>query len=213
MIQDWINWLPDLLTGLRTSVVVAAISLAFGLPLGLLLGLGTVAKSRVISWIAIAVVEVGRGTPVLVILYFLYFGLPASGMTLDSMTAAVIGIAFSCGAYTSEIYRAGILNVAQGQREAAQSLGFGALDETRYVIVPQMLKAITPALLSYCVIIFQATSLGFTIALPELLQQSYQIGSVTFQFLSVFILAGCLYAIITISATRAVALVEKRLST
>ncbi len=212
MIENWINWLPDLLSGLQTSVWVAAVSLIFGLPLGLLLGLGMVAKSKLISWTSIGVVELGRGTPLLVILYFLYFGLPSAGLTLSSMAAAIVGITFSCAAYTSEIYRAGILNVARGQREAAQSLGLGWRDEARYIVIPQTLRAITPALLGYCIIIFQATSLGFTIALPELLQAGYRIGSVTFDFLSVFTLVGILYAVITISAARAVAVLHRRMS-
>ena len=169
MFADWINWLPDLLDGLKTSVIIAALSLVIGLPGGLLFGLGMVARSTPVRLGCIALVEIGRGIPLLVLLYLLYFGLPGAGVVLSSNTAAVLGIGASAAAYTSEIFRAGILNVPRGHVEAAQSLGLGMLDEARYVVIPQALRAVTPAVMSYAIIIFQATSLGYAIGLPELL--------------------------------------------
>ena len=212
MLQNWIDWLPDLLDGLRTSLVIAGLSLVLGLPGGLVLALGMVARSVPLRYLTIAVVEVGRGIPLLVMLYLLYFGLPSTGMVLTSSAAAVAGIGFSAAAYTSEIFRAGIQNVPRGHIEAAQSLGMTWADETRFIVVPQAIRAITPALMSYAIIIFQATSLAYAIALPELLNAGYRIGSVTFEFMSVFALVGLLYAVISITASKAVDRVHRRLS-
>jgi len=201
MLSDWLHWLPDLLAGLRTSIFAAVLSLLIGLPGGFILGLGMVARSPAMRYLTVSVVELGRGVPLLVVLYLVYFGLPAQGLVLSPFVAAIAGIAFSTAAYTSEIFRAGIMNVPRGHLEAAQSLGLNWRDEVRFVVGPQALRAITPALMSYAIIIFQATSLGYAISLPELLTAGYGIGSVTFKFLSVFLLVGILYAAVSISAS------------
>ncbi len=201
MLSDWLHWLPDLLAGLRTSIFAAVLSLLIGLPGGFILGLGMVARSSAMRYLTVSVVELGRGVPLLVVLYLVYFGLPAQGLVLSPFVAAIAGIAFSTAAYTSEIFRAGIMNVPRGHLEAAQSLGLNWRDEVRFVVGPQALRAITPALMSYAIIIFQATSLGYAISLPELLTAGYGIGSVTFKFLSVFLLVGILYAAVSISAS------------
>jgi polar amino acid transport system permease protein len=101
--------------------------------------------------------------------------------------------------------------VPRGHIEAAASLGMTWGDEARFIVIPQAIRAITPALMSYAIIIFQATSLGFAIALPELLNAGYRIGSVTFNFLGVFALVGVLYAVVSISASKAVDRVHRRL--
>jgi polar amino acid transport system permease protein len=112
MIENWIDWLPDLLSGLKTSMVVAALSLLFGMPGGLLLALGMVAKAKPLRIFTIVVVEIGRGIPLLVLLYLLYFGLPTTGLVLESAAAAVLGIDVSapasstCRADTSRPLRA-----------------------------------------------------------------------------------------------------------
>lgn len=210
MLNDWITWLPDLLTGLRTSVTVTALSLLFGLPFGLLLAFGMLSTTRLLRYFTIGVVEIGRGVPLLVVLYLIYFGLPDAGLVLSAYVAAVVGIAFSTGVYTAEIFRAGILSVPRGHIEAAQSLGLSWRDEARFIVVPQAVRSVIPPLISYSIIIFQATSLGYAISLPELLSSAYGIGSVTFAFLSVFTLAGLMYAVVAIFGSRLVDVVQNR---
>jgi len=139
-----------------------------------------------------------------------YFGLPSAGLVLSSFAAAVVGIGVNTGAYTSEIFRAGLLSVPRGHIEAAQSLGLNMRDEARFIVVPQAVRAVIPPLMSYSVIVFQATSLGYAIALPELLNRAYQIGSVTFQYLSIFALVGLLYALIAVVVSRLVDTVHAR---
>lgn len=203
-------WLPDLLGGLSISLQVTALSLLLGIPFGLLLALGVLARNKVIRGASLCLVEIGRGAPALVLLQFIYFGLPSTGLTLGSYSAAVIALAWNTGAYTSEIIRASLQSVAHGQREAAEALGLNRFDELRYVLLPQGLRVALPALLGFSILIFQGTSLCFTIALPELVSRAYEIGSTTFRYFPALLSAGVLYACISIPAAMLVNHVEKR---
>jgi polar amino acid transport system permease protein len=204
------SWLPDLLSGLSISLQVTALSLLIGIPFGLVLALGVLAKIRMVKSLSLFLVEIGRGAPALVLLQFIYFGLPTTGLTLGSYAAAVIALAWNTGAYTSEIIRASLQSVAHGQREAAAALGLNRLDELRYVLLPQGLRVALPALLGFSILIFQGTSLCFTIALPELVSRAYEIGSTTFRYFPALLSAGALYASISIPAALLVNHVEKR---
>ncbi|WP_432246083.1 amino acid ABC transporter permease (plasmid) [Arthrobacter sp. G.S.26] len=211
-LAEWSAWFPTLLEGLSLSLQITAISLVAGLPIGLLLSLMSSSRQPAVRVASIALVEVGRGAPTLVVLQLFYFGLPSAGITLSSFTSACVALALSTAAYTSEILRAGLQAVPTGETEACQTLGVSPLDTLRFVVLPQGLRIALPALMGFAIIIFQATSLCFTIAVPELLSQAYSIGSSTFNYLSVLALAGLMYAIITIPAGWLVGGMEKRMS-
>ncbi|GHD20817.1 amino acid ABC transporter permease [Tianweitania populi] len=208
--EELVAWLPELLAGLTISLQVAALSLLFGMPLGLLLALGVIARSRILKTVSLVLVEIGRGAPALVLLQFIYFGLPATGLTLGSFTAAVVALAWNTGAYTSEIIRASLQSIPRGQRDAAEAIGLTGVDELRYVLLPQALRVALPPLLGFSILIFQGTSLCFTIALPELVSRAYEIGSGTFRYFPVLLAAGCLYAAVSVPAAILVGHVEKR---
>lgn len=205
-----VEWLPQLLLGLKISLQVTALSLLLGIPLGLLMALGNMSKSKLVQAVTLFFVEVGRGAPALVMLQFLYFGLPTTGFTVGALFCAVFALAWNTGAYTSEIIRASLMSIPGGQREAAEAMGFTKLDELRFVMVPQAMRVATPALLAFAILVFQGTSLAFTVALPELVSRAYQIGSETFRYLPVLLLAGALYAVISIPAALLVDYIEKR---
>lgn len=207
----WGAQLPALLRGLLISLKVTGASLAIGIPLGLVAALAVQSPSRLIRLPALAAVEIGRGAPALILLQFAYFGLPSAGIQLTAMLSAIAALSWTTCAYTSEIIRAGLQAVARGQHEAATALGFSRLDELRFVIVPQGLRVAAPALLGFAILMLQATSLCFTIALPELLSQAYRIGTVTFRYMETLMLAALLYAAICIPATVLVAVIERRL--
>jgi len=211
-VNNWVEWLPQLLDGLKISVLVTVLSLIFGLPIGLLFAFGMLSPRRIVRSLSLVAVELGRGIPLLVLLYLIYFGLPSSGLVLAALPTAVLAISLNTAAYTSEIFRAGVLSVPRGHLEAARSLGLTGADEARYVVLPQAIRAVTPPLMSYSIIVFQATSLGYAISVSELLNRAYQIGSVTFQFMSVLVLAGLLYALISIVVSRLVDTVHARIS-
>lgn len=144
--EEIASWTPDLLGGLSISLQVTALSLLLGIPFGLLLALGVLARNRTLRIASLLLVEIGRGAPALVLLQFIYFGLPSAGLTIESFAAAVIALAWNTGAYTSEIIRASLLSIPQGQREAAEALGLNRTDELRYVLLPQGLRVALPAL-------------------------------------------------------------------
>ncbi|UWU25924.1 amino acid ABC transporter permease (plasmid) [Rhizobium sp. CB3060] len=210
--EEIFSWMPDLLSGLSISLQVTALSLLLGIPFGLLLALGVLARNRALRAVSLILVEVGRGAPALVLLQFIYFGLPSVGLTIGSFVAAVIALAWNTGAYTSEIIRASLQSIAHGQREAAQALGLNRTDELRFVLLPQGLRVALPALLGFSILIFQGTSLCFAIALPELVSRAYEIGSNTFRYFPALLCAGALYACISIPAALLVSHVEKRAS-
>lgn len=211
ILNDWVEWFPRLWDGYLISLQVAALSLIIGIPLGLIWAIGGQAKVRSIRWFCVILVELGRGGPVLILLQFLYFGLPTSGLTLSSLSASVAALAWSTGAYTSEIIRAGLNAVAVGQREASQTLGLSRADTLRIIVIPQGLRIALPPLLGFALLILQATSLCFTIALPELISAANDIGSETFQYMSILSLTGLMYALICIPASLAVNYLERHL--
>lgn len=210
--EFWGEWFPDMLGGFWISIEVTAACLVLGIPFGLLLALGVQSKAAALRWLCLVVVEIGRGTPALILLQFAYFGLPTAGLTLSSFAAATLALAWCTGAYTSEIIRAGLEAVPQGQQEAAAVIGLTRLDALRYVILPQALRVSIPALLGFSIIMLQASSLCFTIALPEIVSQAYIVGSNTFRYLPIFILTALMFASVCIPATILVSLLERRLS-
>nr|WP_243751967.1 amino acid ABC transporter permease [Leucobacter weissii] len=199
-----------MLPGLGVSLQLAGVSTLVGVTSGLLLALLSTHRSRWVSWPTIAVVEIGRGAPVLVVLLLVYFGLPSAGIVLDAMPAAWIGLSFTTAAYSSEILRASLLAVPDGQREAARALGLTRTDAFFSVILPQAARISLAPLLGFCIQMFQATSLAFALGIPELLSRAYDIGSITFQYLQVLVAAGVLYAAVTLPLIRLVARLERR---
>ncbi|MFV3308287.1 amino acid ABC transporter permease [Pseudomonas sp. NY15181] len=212
LFSDWSDWLPQLWSGYLVSLQVAAISLVIGIPLGLAFAVAVGVKDKKIRIPAMVLVEMGRGGPILILLQFLYFGLPNIHLTLSTLTASVFALAWSTGAYTSEIIKAGLNAVPNGQREAAKTLGLNTIDTFRIIIIPQGLRIALPPLLGFSLIILQCTSLCFTIALPELVSAANDIGSETFQYMSVLTLTGLLYAAVCIPATIFTGRFERHLS-
>jgi polar amino acid transport system permease protein len=211
LLDFWWEWLPNLLDGLKISLAVTAVCLLIGIPLGLVLALGVQSKKSPLRIVSLAVVEIGRGTPALILLQFAYFGLPNAGLALSSFVSASLALAWCTGAYTSEIIRAGLEAVPHGQKEAAAAIGLTGWDALRYVILPQGLRVSVPPLFGFSILMLQASSLCFAIALPELVSQAYVIGSNTFRYMAILMLAVLLYAVICIPATMAVSTLERRL--
>lgn len=208
----WLEWLPRLLDGLWTSLQVTLLGLAIGIPAGLALALLASVRSRPIRWSTVVVVEIGRGMPALVVLQMVYFGLPTFGIALSSYVATVVALGLMTAAYTSEIIRAGLRAVPEGETEAASALGLTHRDTLRYIVIPQGFRIAIPTLMGFSILIFQVSSLAFTIGLPELLSRGYSIGAATFRYLDVLTLVGILYLVITIPAGWLVEGFEKRMS-
>ena len=212
MLSNWIAWSPQLFQGLGVSLTLAGLALLFGLPLGLVLALASSTRAKQIRYTAITTVEIGRGAPALVVLQMVYYGLPAVGMTAGSFASAATALALTTGAYTSEILRAGLNAVPQREIEAGWALGMTHRDILRFVVIPQGILFAVPALMGFAILIFQATALTFTIAIPELLARAYRIGAATYLYLDVLALAGVFYLAVTIPLGWLVSYTESRLS-
>lgn len=206
--DDWGTWLHDLLPGLYVSVKLTAALLAIGLPIALLLAIGLGSRNKGTRLLAMIVVEAGRGVPALVLLYLVYFGLPQLHMTLTAFVSAAIALGVSFAAYSSEVIRAGIAAVPLGQVEAAAALGLSSRVAFARVVLPQAVRIIVPPMLGWGVVYFQATSLAFAIAVPELLSRAYTLATSNFQYFTLLVLAAVLFAVVSIPLS----LIAERLS-
>jgi polar amino acid transport system permease protein len=168
-------------------------------------------KNRLIGALGLVIVEIGRGMPALVILYLVYYGLPRFGISLANVAAAIIALAWNYSCYCSEIIRGGIQSVPRGQIEAGNALGLDSRVTFLRVIVPQGLRSAIPGLLGQSILVFQDTSLAYTIAVPELMKQAYSLGGENYQYLRVFVLTGLVYAAVTLPATWITVWMERRL--
>ena len=212
LLADWADDVSVLANGLRVSLLLTVLSLAIGIPLATVLAVLVSSQRRLVRLVTLSVVEIGRGTPALVMLQLVYFGLPQIDVSLESFTAAVATFSFVSGAYMSEIVRAGLLAVPRGQREAARAVGLGGWGEFRFVVAPQALRIALPPLLNFAIVLFQATSLAFVVAVPELLSKAYALGSASFRQLHYLTLAGLVYAAIVVPAAMGVRAMERRMS-
>ena len=161
---------PLLLQGLANTAKLWAVALCCGLLIGLVMGILRTAPSRTLRFIGTFYVETIRNTPGLVQLIWVYFALPIlTGMQSSAWVAAAVSLSIYPGAYSAEIYRAGISSIELGQWEAARALGFGYRDQMRYVILPQALLRMIPAFGNRAIELAKATTLASTIAFGELL--------------------------------------------
>jgi polar amino acid transport system permease protein len=212
LLPDVATILPTLLGGLQISLTLTFFSLLFGLPLGLLFSFGVTAQNKAFRYVSVFFVEVGRGAPALVLLQLMYYGLPNVQITLTSLVSACLALVWTTAAYTAELIRGGIQSVPAGEIEGSDALGMSVRDRLRFIEIPQGLRIALPSLMGFAVLLFQATSLAYTVAVPELMSQAYSTGSSTFKYLPAFIAAGLLYAAISVPATWLSVLTEKRLS-
>jgi polar amino acid transport system permease protein len=210
--SGWSQDLPDLLSGLGVALQLTGLSLLIGFPAGLLTALLVSSRNRAARVLGLLIVEVGRGLPLLVLLYVVYQGLPQLNVSLTNFISAVAAFAWSTAAYSSEMFRASLNALPNGQKEAALAAGMSERDTFRFVLFPQSLRIAIPPLLNLAVQIFQATALAYVITVPEIMQHAYFLGTVSFLYLNVFLLAGLLYAAVTLPSSALIALLERRLS-
>lgn len=205
-----IESLARLLPGLLTSVQMTVVSVAIGMVLGFIGGLLLNNRYRRVRFPVIALVEIFRGFPALLTLYFVYFGLPKVDVVLDGFVAVVIAFGLTVAAYTAEIFRAAIASVPRGQREAALSLGLRRSKTIRLIVLPHVIRVAVPPLLGIVVIAFQGTSLAISIGQLELTGVALNFGMSTFYLLPEILMAGALYLIVTALLTWVEVVSERR---
>lgn len=211
---DWafaLKVLPDLLRALRVTVQATAIGMALALALGLAWALARRSASRPVSWSAAWFVEFVRSTPLLVQVYFLFYVLPGVGLKLNPFLTGVLAIGLHYSAYTSEVYRAGIEGVPRGQWEAATALNLSHFHTLRYVVLPQAIPPMVPALGNYLVAMFKDTPMLSAITVLEMLQTAKIIGAETFRYLEPLTLVGALFLALSLCSAALIRWVERRL--
>ena len=185
--------MPKLLLALRLTIFFTVGGMALALIIGLAFALGRRSSSGPVSWVVTWFVNFVRSTPFLVQLYFLYYVLPNYGIFLPPVLTGLIGLGLHYGAYTSEVYRAGIDAVARGQWDAAIALNFSPWRKWTGIILPQAIRPMLPALGNYLISMFKETPLLSAITLVELLQTAKIIASYSFRFVEPLTLVGLLF--------------------
>jgi ectoine/hydroxyectoine ABC transporter permease protein EhuD len=205
------EYLPELFQGALISVELTLSVMALSLVLGLIVALARLTRLRAVRVVATFYVEVMRGTPALLQLFYIYFVLPAFGIRLPPFTAGVIGLTINYSAYLSEVYRAGIQAVARGQLEAAQALGMSRTLMMRLVILPQAVRIVVPPLGNYFISLFKDTSLASIITVRELIFSGQIIAATNFQYFTIFTIIGAIYLAISYPGSLGVQYLERRL--
>jgi polar amino acid transport system permease protein len=210
----FMSMLLPMLDGAKMTMLLFIIAIIASIPLGFLLTLAVKSKIKVISWLAQAYIYVMRGTPLLLQLLFICFGLPmipgiGEYLVLDRFTAACLGFILNYAAYFAEIFRGGLLAIDKGQYEAAQVLGLNKFQTTTRIIVPQMFRIALPALSNESVTLVKDTALLYAVAVPELLHYAQTVVNRDFTIVP-FVIAGVIYLFITLILTLFFKLLEKR---
>jgi polar amino acid transport system permease protein len=208
--KDASAFMPILLEGLRLTVVVTLGSLLLSTVLGMVWALMRVSKFRALVWTAKSVVNVIRGIPILVLLFYIYFVMPELGITLTAVQAAIIGLGIAYSAYQAENFRAGIEAIDHGQIEAAQSLGMGWALMMRRVVLPQAVRIVLPPYGNTMVMMLKDSSQASTITVAELALKGQMLAASTFKNSTVFTLVALLYLVMSVPLILLVGWLERR---
>lgn len=199
--------------GAKFTIVLAFFAVLIGVMLGILLALMKLSKKKILNLIATAYIEFIRGTPVLVQLYIVFYGLPNLGISLPDFVAGVIALSVNSSAYVAEIIRAGIQAVDKGQMEAARSLGMPQGMSMRYIIIPQAIKNILPALGNEFIVVIKESSIASIIGIHELMFNADTVRGNIFKPFEPLIAAAILYFLMTFTLSKIVGAFERRMKT
>jgi polar amino acid transport system substrate-binding protein len=200
-----------LLKGALVTVELSCISMVFAIGLGLLLALIRLHAVAPLRWGAMAFVEVFRGTPLLIQLYLIYYGLPNLGIRLDAFTAAIVGLGLNYAAYEAENYRAGIQGIPHGQMEAALALGMTRLVALRRIIVPQAVRLVIPPVTNDFIALFKDSSLVSVITMVELTKVYGMLATTTYDYIGLGLMTAALYFGLSYPASLVANYLERRL--
>lgn len=194
--------LPTLLKGMGMTIEITVISLILAMVIGLVLGVFSITKSKILRTISIGFVDIIRGTPLLVQILFIYFGIPSViDIDLTAFSAGVIAITVNAAAYLVEIFRAGINSIDKGQMEAGRTIGFSYSQTMRLIILPQAVRRMIPAFVNQFIVSIKDTSLLSAIGLTELTLTGQTIYAANFHAFEILFAVGVLYFVIIYSLT------------
>lgn len=205
------TYIPYYVQGLEYTVILAIFAVIFGIVLGVALALMKLSAFKPLKMFAIAYIHFVRGTPILVQIYIVYFGLFSFGISLSDNVAGIAALAINSGAYVAEIVRAGIEAVDRGQIEAARSLGLSQALTTRLLIIPQAFKNILPALCNEFIVVTKNTSMLSIIGIHDLMYNTDTIRGNTYLAFEPLIIAAIIYFTVSYILTKLVGVLERRL--
>ncbi|QFT89709.1 Arginine transport system permease protein ArtQ [Bacillus sp. THAF10] len=201
-----------ILGGIGVTLQVVTLAGIIGFIIGTLLALCKIGRIKILAIIADIYTSIFRGTPLVLQLMLIFFGLPqATGITLEPVTAAILAFGLNSGAYISEVIRAGIMAVDKGQREAAMALGIPYRQMMKDIILPQALKNILPALMNEYITLTKESAIVTVIGVMDIMRRSFMTASNTYAFLEAFIFAGLIYYGLVMVLTFIGKLIERRM--
>jgi His/Glu/Gln/Arg/opine family amino acid ABC transporter permease subunit len=201
---------PILMRGVWWTLQLTLLSIVFGIPIGLLGALARISRFRPVAWLAAGYVELIRGTPLLVQIFFIYFVLPKIGISLPEFATAIVALSVNTGAYVTEIFRAGIQSIEVGQMEAARSLGMTYGTAMRMVILPQAFRRVLPPLTNEAIVLLKDSSLVSVMGMTELTRTGQELASRFAQPMVIWPAVALLYLVMTLPLTRLAQWLETR---
>lgn len=198
----------------QTTVMLTLVSGVLGAALGLLLGLGKMARVKVFSWPSEFVIWVVRGTPLLTQILFFYLALPAMApqLQLSEFWTAVIALSINVAAYNAEVFRAGVLSVPRGQRMAADALGMRPVQAFISIVLPQAMRVALPALANNMVALLKDSSLAYAIGVVEINMIAQRVQAESFEPIPVFVASALIYLVLTTALTQFSSALEQRMA-
>ncbi|EGL83880.1 polar amino acid ABC transporter, inner membrane subunit [Caldalkalibacillus thermarum TA2.A1] len=207
-------YLPFFIKGTLLTIGISLAGVIFGTILGLFIGLGKMASNRLLRLPFVWYINFFRGTPLLVQILLIHFGLmPMLMNPVNAVASIIVALALNSAAYIAEIFRAGIQSIDRGQMEAARSLGMTHTQAMRYIILPQAFKRMVPPLGNEFIILLKESSLGAIIAVPELMYWGRAAQAQYFAVWEPYLMVALIYLVLTLSLTHLLNYVERRLKT
>lgn len=211
-ISFFVSIWPELYKGLIISLQLSAGAMLLGLAIGLPLSLARTYGKGILGTLATGYIEIIRGTPMIVQLFIIYYGLPDLGILLDRIPAAILALGINSSAYQAEYFRGAILSIDDGQMNAAKALGMTNKQAVVNIILPQALRLVIPPWSNELVYMVKYTSVAFLIAVPELMARGKMLISQTFKPLEVFFWVGVIYIVLLSVIAKLVDAVEYKLT-
>ncbi|TKJ46319.1 amino acid ABC transporter permease [Candidatus Aerophobetes bacterium Ae_b3a] len=202
--------MPGLLKGAVVTLELTVCSISLGFILGVALALGRLYGKRPVSLFCTGYIEFFRGTPLLVQLLILYYGLPPYGIRLSSFVAGILGLGLNSAAYQAEYFRGAIQSVSQGEIMAARAIGMSRFKAIVNIILPQMFRIVIPSWSNELIYTLKYSSVAYMIGAPELMAQAKFIAAENFRYFEVFLVVAFIYLIAVVILSRILSVLEKR---
>jgi polar amino acid transport system permease protein len=209
MVFKW-EWVAKLAEGLPLTLEITFTCIAIGIVLGVLLALARVYGNRVLRAACGAYIHFFRGTPLLVQLFIVYFGLPNWGIKLSAFVSGILALGLNTAAYQAEYFRGAIQAVRGGQMMAARSLGMSLPQSIRYVILPQAFRLVLPSWSNEFILMLKYSSIVFTVTLLDLMGQGKRLASRNFKYFEVFVVVALFYLALVFIVSQTLRMIERR---